>query len=364
MKSFEQGYLLVVDDDEANREILSRRLRYEGYGVAVAVDGSQALELIQNENYDLVLLDVTMPGMSGFEVLEIVRQKYTLAELPVILVTALDASKDITTGFKLGANDYVTKPLDFPVLFARLQNQLQVRNLTQLKDQFLQIASHDLKNPLGNVLMSADMLLEVIPPGETMSEEMYGVMSRIVRHCRTMQRIITDFLDFQSLQDGTLQPRLAPTDLNQLVRCIVEDNADYARKKNVEVSVELGESLPPVSSDSAWLAQVIQNLVGNAIKFGPLDTRVIVRTEMRDAFVVVEVCDSGPGLKEADFEKVFVKYARLSNKPTGGEKSSGLGLAISKQMIELQGGSIGVRNNPEKGATFWFSLPVVSEVVS
>lgn len=359
MQSFEQGYVLVVDDNDANRDILSRRLIYEGYGVQLACDGTEALELIESDNFDMILLDVTMPGLSGFDVLETIRQKYTLAELPVILVTALDGSSDTITGFKLGANDYLTKPIDYPVLLARLQTQLQLRNLTRLKDQFLQIASHDLKNPLSNVLMSASVVLDVIPPGEVMTDQMHGVLGNIVKYCETMQRIITDFLDFQALQDGTLQPRLAPTDLNQLALNVAGDSLAYARSKNIEVHCALEENLPPIMSDEAWMCQIIQNLLGNAIKFCPANTSVWISTGMQENFVLLEVCDSGPGLTEADFAKVFVKYARLSNKPTGGEKSSGLGLAISKQMIELQGGAIGVRNNPDRGATFWFSMPAL-----
>jgi signal transduction histidine kinase len=117
-------------------------------------------------------------------------------------------------------------------------------------------------------------------------------------------------------------------------------------------------------ADETRLAQVIQNLVGNAIKFCPADTTVIVRSCIQGDSVIFEVCDSGPGLTEADLAKVFMKYARLSNKPTGGEKSSGLGLAICKHLVALQEGTIGVHNNPDRGATFWFSLPITSEIAS
>jgi two-component system sensor histidine kinase/response regulator len=321
------------------------------------------VEVLQAERFDLVLLDVMMPGLNGFEVLQIIRQKQSIAELPIIMATARDENEDIIAGFKLGANDYVTKPINFPVLLARVQTQLQLKKLTEFKDQFLQIASHDLKNPLGNILMSAYVVQQVVTPGEVMTDDIYTTLELIVKQGKTMQRIITDFLDFQALQDGRLQLDLKLTDLNQIARRVIEENTEYAHSKNIEVQLVLEERLPEVIADEIRLAQIVQNLVGNAIKFCPIDAIAIIRTFTQNNSVVLEVCDSGPGLSDADLAKVFTKYARLSNKPTGGEKSSGLGLSICKHMIELQGGTIGVHNNPAHGATFWFNLPITPSTV-
>ncbi len=357
MDQFQQGHVLIVDDNSTNRTLLSRWLVHEGYHVELAEDGSQALELSKDGRFDVILLDVTMPGISGFEVLKILREKYSLTELPVIMVTALDASDDIVMGFHYGANDYVTKPIDFPVLLARLETQLELSKLTKLKDQFLQIASHDLKNPLSNVLLSTFLVLTGVPPGTEMTEEMYSAVQMIERQSTTMQRIVTDFLDFHALQDGRLQLELGWVDLSETARRVVSDNADYAQSKDITFDLDL-EPMSPLMADEGRLSQVMQNFIGNAIKFCPRHSAVMIRIRTENQSAIFEVCDSGPGLTEADLAKVFTKYARLSNKPTGGEKSSGLGLAIAKRMIELHGGSIGVTNNPDCGATFWFSLPL------
>ncbi|HVO43671.1 MAG TPA: response regulator [Aggregatilineales bacterium] len=354
----EQGYLLVADDNEMNRDMLSRRLAREGYRVAVAEDGEQTLALLENDQFDLVLLDVEMPGLSGFEVLQVIRRTYSLAELPVIMATAHDTRDDVVTGFKLGANDYVTKPIDFPVLLVRVQTQLQLKNLTRLKDQFLQIASHDLKNPLANVLTSAHLILQLYPTGATVTDELNNTVKLIVRQGKSMQRIISDFLDFRAIQDGQMRLDLQLICLNPMAYYVLEDNADYARSKGIEIQLALDDELPECMADEARLVQVMQNLVGNAIKFCREGAAIRLHTFAEADRVVLEVCDSGPGLTEADLTKVFTKYARLSNAPTGGEKSSGLGLAICKQIVEAQGGTIGVRNNPDQGATFWFSLPI------
>jgi len=486
-KESDKGRILVVDDNETNRDFLSRRLEMEGFSVELAEDGRRALETLKRRIVDLVLLDVMMPGISGYEVLEEIRLKQSLTELPVIMVTARDRSEDIVQALKLGANDYITKPIDIRVLLARVQAHIRVAQLEEalrsekefsdsliqsayemivsvdterritlfnqaaekafgyrreevlgksvdilyaksedgrsvhettlrengfwgevlnrskdgrefysslsasilrdkngepiglmgisldvteqkkiqeerermarLKDEFLQIASHDLKNPLTVISSAGSILEDVVPPGATMSEEAYGIVTRICRSAALMERIIVDFLDFQALEDGQIKLQRESTDLNQRVRRMIESLADYAEGKKIRVASDLADSLPQVSIDSARVDQVIQNFVGNAIKFSPEGSLVTVYTRQDSGSILLEVEDHGPGLSDEDMKKLFVKYARLSNVPTGGEKSSGLGLAICKRLIELHQGEIGARNNPERGSTFWFRLP-------
>jgi signal transduction histidine kinase len=138
---------------------------------------------------------------------------------------------------------------------------------------------------------------------------------------------------------------------------VLESNAEYAASKRIEVRQECPTEIPPVLADDKKITQVAQNLISNAIKFSPSDSRVAVRISVDDHRARVEVSDEGPGLTEDDLRRVFGKFSRLSNKPTAGEKSSGLGLHICKRLMEMQGGEIGVLNNPERGATFWISLP-------
>jgi signal transduction histidine kinase len=173
-----------------------------------------------------------------------------------------------------------------------------------------------------------------------------------------MQRIIKDFLDFQAMEDGNFTLERYAINLNNIANNVIESNTSYATGKSITLHADLDPELPYVSADEARLMQVAQNLVGNAIKFCPAEAQVVVTTRLENGCVMLEVRDSGPGLKPEDMDKLFVKYARLNNKPTGGENSSGLGLAICKRMIELHGGKIGARNNPDRGATFWFSLPI------
>lgn len=353
----QNGNLLVVDDNEMNRDVLSRRLTRRGHCVTLAEGGHRAIELVRSNSFDAVLLDIMMPDIDGLEVLRILREDYSISELPIIMVTAKSQSSDIVTALELGANDYVTKPLDFAVVLARLQSQIALRRLTQIKDQFLRIASHDLKNPLALILGAAATLPAILPVGAPMTEATHEILSRIHVRAREMKKIIEDFLDFQALEDGQIETSLETVDLNQVAQGMVEANEEYAAGKSIDLAFEPGEDLPGVSADAARVGQVVQNFVGNAIKFSPPDTCVVVRTRVEDGSAIFEVCDAGPGLTDEDLERAFGKYARLSNTPTGSEKSTGLGLYICKQLIDLHGGRIGVHNNSGPGATFWFSLP-------
>jgi signal transduction histidine kinase len=351
------GELLVVDDNKLNREMLGRRLTRKGYSVTEAENGNDALAMIEEKSFDLALLDIMMPGISGIEALEQIRRRHSAADLPIIMATAKTQSEDVVEALRLGANDYVTKPIDFPVLLARVQTHLNLKKLFKLKDEFLSIASHDLKNPLFVIVCQAYLIQSKVPPGTPMTEEAYDMINKISQHARTMQQIIADFLDFQSVEEGHIKLATKELDLNTIAQRIVENQQSYAADKDISLQFVPDEQLPCVTADGNRIEQVVQNLVGNALKFNPRGGEVEVRTHGLENAVLLEVSDRGPGLSPDDLQRVFNKYGKLSRTPTGGEKSSGLGLAICKKMVDLHGGEIGVRNNPDAGATFWFSLP-------
>jgi signal transduction histidine kinase len=351
--------LLIVDDNEMNREVLVRRLTRQGYECVEAAGGREALELIAAERFDLALFDIMMPEVSGLDALGKVRETYSLADLPVIMVTAKNAREDVVAALELGANDYVSKPVDFPVLLARVKTHLELHRLSALKDEFLGIASHDLKNPLTEVLGVASLVEALVPPGTPMPEKLHGLVGSMKKSAKRMQSIIEDFLDFQALDGGSLALKREPMDLAGVAREVVDANATYAQQK--QVRLHLDAQALEVSADRARILQVVQNLVDNALKYGLPDGDCYVSVAAADGAARVEVKDCGPGLRDEDLGKVFDKFVRVGSLPTGGEKSSGLGLNICKQLVELHGGEIGVRNNASgRGATFWFTLPLGS----
>lgn len=353
--------ILVVDDNEMNLDVLTRRLARHGYEVVGATGGQEALAIIEEQRIDLALFDVMMPEVSGLEALTKVRETQSLADLPVIMVTARSQREDVVTALELGANDYVTKPVDFPVLLARVKTHLALRQLSALKDEFLAIASHDLKNPLTEILGVASLVEELVPPGTVMPDALHGLVSNMKKSAKRMQAIIEDFLDFQALENGALELEREPLDLEAVATEVIRANSPYAQSKHIEVRLEAGEGLPSVSADKARINQVVQNLVDNALKYGlPNGIATVVVAQDVDG-VRVAVNDCGPGVPEAALPQVFDKYVRVGTTPTGGERSSGLGLYICKQLIESHGGKIGVHNNPTGGACFWFTLPTAAQ---
>lgn len=356
--SSESASLLVVDDNEDNLDMLSRRLTRQGFSTGLARSGQAAINMVRERRWELVLLDVMMPGLSGMDVLAVIRRTWSAVELPVIMVTAKVQSEDIVSALELGANDYVTKPIVFPVVLARVRTQLRLKRLAESKDEFLRIASHDLKNALTAVRASSEILHKVIAPGAVLTDEASQLAHAVARGADQMNRIIEDFLDFQALQDGQLRLNFSTADLNVIIRDAAAAIDDYARSKGISLRLELVENLPALEADVSRLGQVITNLLSNAIKFSQPGTTTTVRTMDEEEGVLCEVIDAGPGLTDADMLKLFGRYAKLSNRPTGGEKSVGLGLSICKRMIDLHDGDIGARNNERVGATFWFRVPL------
>jgi two-component system sensor histidine kinase/response regulator len=376
--------VLVVDDEASNLELLDALLTEMGHDVDMAADGLAALAKLDS-SHDLVLLDVMMPGINGFEAARRIRNESAVPDIPICMVTALSGKEERLRAVEAGANDFIAKPIDKTELKVRTasllktkeaqdsvkryqaeldaQNRLlqetneQLRKLGEQKDEFVRIASHDLKNPLTCILGFASIIESQVPPGTAMTAEKHGLAARISVHCRVMKNIIEDFLDFHALEDGQLKLTLDAVDINDLASDVLERNANYAAGKQITPHLDLERGSLLVNADKSRLSQVLENLIGNAIKFSPQGKQVTVCTRKTESGVLVEVRDSGPGITDEDMKNLFVKYAKLSNTPTGDEKSSGLGLAICRALVEMQGGKIGARNNPEGGATFWFGLP-------
>ena len=349
--------ILVVDDNDLNRRLVMLTFSKLGYEVVGATSGAEALETVARRDIDLVLLDITMPEMDGIEVLTRLRQQFSMLELPVMMFTADDDEERIVEALSLGANDYLLKPLNPAVAAARIKTQLSIACLSKLKDKFLHFASHDLKKPM---LVIAD-IVETVRGMQTQQasrlDEMQEYLDLIDTTNQSMQDVVHGFLDQNQFQPRELD-RPAPINLNEVIQEVQQVNDVYANKKHTVLSTELAPDLPPLQADAFKVRQVLDNIIGNAIKFSPIGAQVLIRSVTTGDSVKVEVVDNGPGLTPSDQTKLFQRGVQLSNKPTGGESSTGIGLCLCKELIEAEGGKIGAHTNQGRGATFWFSLPV------
>lgn len=356
--------ILVVDDEIHNRQLLHRILRQQAY-IFEAENAQQTLDFLERESFDLVLLDIMMPDINGLEVLQLIRETPKTAQLPVILISALSQNDEIAHGLQIGANDYIAKPVDIDVVRARVNTQLKLKRMMdldkqaiaelqaaqQMKDRLLRIASHDLKSPLSNVHL-AELLLRKHVGDDPEAAEILDTLRHTVV---TMKGVIEEFLDLAACQSGNIDVNLGQVSIQKIVMDVVARYSSVAADKNIAITV--GDVPGVAYADTARLTQVLTNLLSNSVKYSPHNTTVSLWSEIFDDKVRICIADQGPGIPANERERLFKEFSTLSNRPTGGESSTGLGLWIVKHMVTLQHGTVGVECPPDGGSIFWVELP-------
>ena len=349
--------ILIVDDTPANIEVLSEVL--SDYRRRVATDGTTALRLAQSSPPDLVLLDVLMPGMDGFEVCRRIREQRALDDLPVIFLSAADDKGLIVRALDSGGVDYVTKPFNQAELVRRVQTQLalkaardRLRQLAEDKDELLGILAHDLKNALGSVLMSSRLLVERTEA----DPKLHRLSLNIEEATERTLAFVRQFLANAAAEHGVaLEP--AAVSLGALAADVVQEHQVAARRKQLQLQLERPEPDPAVHADPLALRQVLDNLISNAVKFSPPGRSIWVSVHSDVGHAECRVRDEGPGFTVEDRTRMFRRYGRLSARPTGNEPSTGLGLSIVKKLVDLLGGELVCDSEPGHGATFTVRLP-------
>jgi len=349
--------ILVVDDDADNRLGYVALLCDAGYRVREASDGASCLQAVAVRPPSLILLDVSMPGLDGFETLRRLRAG-THRDVPVILVTGqrVDA-ESVGAGLELGAEEYLQKPVRPAELRARIRALLKLaaarRELEALKRDQTAMLVHDLKQPLAIISLRAEFIEDEEPDGE-MKQSAHVIRAA----CRQMERLINSVLELSRVDAGQMTLQRAPAALDDVVAGTVGEMRDLAVRRGVTLEVHTEPLGPGAELDRAKIVQVMQNLVGNALKFTPSGGRIDVSVRAAAGEAVVTVEDSGPGFGDADTSALFDRWAQTkAGRAKGG---TGLGLAIARAIVEAHGGRIGAgaRSDGERGARFWFTLPL------
>ena len=351
--------ILIVDDTPANLGVLVETLGAAGYQLMVAEDGEEALAQTAKTQPDLILLDVMMPGMDGFETCRRLKARQSTRDVPVLFMTALNETADKVKAFSAGGVDYITKPIEHEEALARVRTHLALRRLRReledqlaLKERFMRMAGHDLRSPLCLILMAGELARR--QPALTGSPALKYV-DNITESAVQMRRIIDTFLEIRMpAAGGGANGRV---DLNLLAAAVVRQHSHAAERKQIVVATELTDGLPAARCDAALVYQAFTNLTSNALKFTPHAGTVTLRTRASNERVRVEVHDTGPGVPLNERAQLFVEHARLSPRPTDGEESTGIGLSIVKHLIESQSGVVGADFPADRGSVFWFELP-------
>lgn len=368
-----QRFRLLIADDDKMSLFLMRQILSDIADIDTAIDGREALLFIEEYDYDLVILDIMMPIMTGLDILQVIRSRKDIAALPVILVSGISDQQKIAWGIRMGANDFLSKPLDTNILHARVSTQLRLKQLhdernhlinklqsaNQVKTRMMQIASHDLKNPLNNLKMLTTIMLKEARQHEKLSK-MLGMQTDSID---TMVGVINDFLDSTVSHTDELTLQINPLNSNPLIRQVLSQYSVAAKMKDISLRVNNIEGY--ILADERRLTQVIGNLVSNAIKYSPRDSNVYIYAEIDVEAQLwrLNIEDSGNGIPEEEQQYLFKPFSKehISTEPTDGEASTGLGLWIVSEMINIQGGRVGMLNTDNYGACFWVELPLAPE---
>ena len=362
------GRVLVVDDQDPNRLLLRDLLEAQGHEVIEAIDGSEALQQVATTAPDVVLLDIGMPGMDGFEVCRRIKSEPTTASIPVLLVTALSQRDQRLLGIGAGANDYITKPIDKSDLTLRVRNAVRMHQLyvevehqyqrlerlERLRDSLVHMIVHDLRSPLAGIRAYLDLLK--LDGAGRLDQEMTQSIDDARKVAVEMTEMVSDLLDVSRLEAGKMPLEPALTDVGVIATDAVTGIGAAARRVSLQID-QPSERLRAMV-DPSVIRRVVANLVGNAIKYTPSTGRVRVSVQGGEGKVRVSVNDSGPGIPPEFHEKIFEKFGQVEAARHGAKHSSGLGLTFCKFAVEAHGGTIGVESVVGQGSTFWFVLPV------
>jgi two-component system, sensor histidine kinase and response regulator len=361
--------ILAVDDQPENLMVFEADLEDAGYRVKLAENGPAALKKIDEQRPDLVLLDVSMPGLDGYEVCRRIRSREDTRDLPVIMVTGRDSVEDIVEGLDAGAYDYITKPIEPRILLARIRTQLRVKqlqdalkksiqeleHLQQLRSDFVAMITHDMKAPLTSIVGLSGMLMEE-EPGALPTEEFRESLGNINTNGRKLTQLINDFLTFSRIEAGKLEFHFEPIDLNLCIMQAVSLFKYQAEKKNIRIQYNPRSEAPDILGDDAQIERALGNLLSNAIKYSQAGQTVGVELTLIGDWLQVEIRDEGPGIEPDLLPRLFDRYFRVrSPKKTEG---TGLGLSIVKSVADAHGGSVVVETAPGQGSLFVRRFPV------
>lgn len=361
--------ILIVDDVVSNVLLLKILLTNEKFQVCTASNGKQCIEVAQNEHPDLILLDVMMPDLNGFDTAVILKKDPSTQEIPIIFLTALNNPNDLVKGFQVGANDFLTKPFNKEELVMRVMHQIQlvaakriiVRQNEELKrtisnrDKMYSVIAHDLRSPMASIRMVLNLAVNVVSP-ETVGEEIFGLLDKANRESEETHDLLDNLLKWTKSQTGRLNVVYQDLDLDDIVPGVVDIFKMIAEMKKIDLKYLPAEEKLTVRADNDMIKTIIRNFLSNAVKFTPAGKGIEVFYTREGDFARVSVRDHGVGVEPERVETIFHKGETTYG--TGGEEGSGLGLQLCQDFARKNGGEAQVESTLGEGSTFSFTIPL------
>jgi len=365
--------ILIVDDVMSNVLLLKVLLSNEKFNIITANCGRQALEKIKAKRPDLLLLDVMMPDLSGFEVAQELKKDPELCDIPIIFLTALNTTQDIVKGFKCGANDFISKPFNKEELIIRVMHQISlvaakriiVEKTKELertisgRDKLYSVIAHDLRSPMSSIKMVLNLLLVSLPK-DMVGEETYQLLSMANMQTEEVFSLLDNLLKWTKSQIGRINVVYQHFSTDEFILSVIDIFKMVAQMKNIKIDYEKEESTAnlDVYADIDMAKTVLRNLLSNAIKFSNENTTIKVFVTRKEDMAYINVQDTGCGISEEDQAKLFHSDTHFTKYGTANEEGSGLGLLLCKDFAIKNGGDLFVQSEVGVGSTFSFSLPL------
>ena len=361
--------ILIVDDVMSNVLLLKVLLTNEKFAIATASNGRQALEQVDKENPDLVLLDVMMPDMSGFEVAQHLKANPKTADIPIIFLTALNSTTDIVKGFQVGANDFISKPFNKEELIIRVTHQISlvaakriILNKTEElqrtiagRDKLYSVIAHDLRSPMASMKMLLNTIMMSVEK-DKIDPDIFDMLEMSNKTSEEVFSLLDNLLKWTKSQLGKLTVIPQKLDISGLADGVVEVTNSVAEVKHIKLIRTDHESFF-VYVDIEMIKSILRNLISNAVKFSNPDSEIKVGIKAEDGKVIVSVTDSGKGIKKEDQHKLLKDSTHFTTYGTNSEEGSGLGLLLCRDFARKNGGELWFESEENLGSVFSFSLP-------
>ena len=358
---FADSTILIVDDIPENLQVLGSILAAKKANLIIAQDGETAISNAKEEIPDIILLDIAMPGTNGFDVCRALKADPTTRDIPIIFVTAKTSTEDLQKGFEMGAVDYVTKPFNPAELIMRVSNHLELskskkalEKLLDDKNKFISLVAHDIKSPLSGV--KALMGILVVEYDTMDEEEKKEIVESLYESIINQYNFVDDLLKWGQLQLDRVELNKELVTPEHIITSIINVLKLNAKNKSISLDSEI-KTDRKMFADATHVENVISNLVSNAIKFSPKESHIIIAADYIDNMIVVSVKDNGVGMSDSDKDKLFRNNIIHTTPGTNDEKGTGLGLLLTKEMVEKNGGQIWFESELGKGTTFFVSFP-------
>jgi len=364
--------ILVVEDKQDNIDLISYFLKPQNYEIIIAMDGEAAIEKITSNPPDIILLDIMLPKMNGFEVCERVKKNPKTRFIPIIMITALKDLKDKIQSLEVGADDFISKPFENVELLTRVKSLLRIKQyhdqleqknkeltrMDQFKDELAHLIVHDMKNPI--FVIQGNLQMMGMGLSEPTASSLRKYVDRIERSTQNLLRMVLNLIDISKIESGQMKLNLEPTDINLSIKKCVQKIWDYPENESKKVSLVLSDSLPMVSLDNSVFERVLDNIITFSASNVQNDGEVTVNTYFKDNEAICEIKDSGIQIPAKYEHAVFEKYTQVEIKNEGYRVGRGLGFTYSKLAVEAHNGRLYLDNNSSSGNTFILRIPKVT----